>query len=219
MVQAALASLDDVKQFIETRSDDDSFDRRLLMLARTATRQLERFTRSEFPKEERTEFFDSRCLIKNNREIVPLMLRLKARPVDFGQTFSVRHDVDRVFGAATELASTDWHYDTGKQRLVITAALTAAPMALRVTYTGGYAVDDPNEGGAEDDYGDIDLNMSAAAPDMLKMACITQVMFLWNKMADQSIGRTSDGETDFATSFNLAPEAADLAAPFSHLIL
>ncbi len=220
MTTAALVSLEDIKQFIEVRDDSAAFDRKLLTLARTATRQLERFTRSEFVKQERTEYYDARTLIKNNGQIVPTLLRLKARPVDFAETFTIHHDPDRVFPAASALASDGWFYDASKHRLTITAPLTASPQSIKVVYTGGYEVVDPGEGDTEDDSGDTDANMSAAAPEALKMACIAQVLFLWEKLARQNIGTVAaDGGQEFETGFILAPEAMDLAAGFSNIIL
>lgn len=57
------------------RNNPDEFDTKLLTLARTATRQFENVTRSEFTKVERTETLDARCHIRNNGAVVPQMIR------------------------------------------------------------------------------------------------------------------------------------------------
>lgn len=118
----------------------------------------------------------------------PLFVRLKARPVDIAQALTVNFDPDRAFAAATALASSDFYYDTDRERLVILAALSDAPGALKIDYTGGFAVVDPTVGGAEADLTSEDANMSAEAPEDLKMACIAQCIFLWDKVRTGSIG-------------------------------
>jgi len=116
--------LEDVKQFIEVRSDNAEFDLKLLTLARTATRQLERYTRSEFIYGARTVVFNTRRLVKNNGEVLPQLRRLTARPVDLGEAFTVNYDPDRVFAAATLLPTKDYFHDNRKNRLFITASGT-----------------------------------------------------------------------------------------------
>lgn len=219
--QAALASLDDIKTFMEVAPDVDDFDQKLLALLRTATRQIEKATRSEFVKQERTETFDAHCYYRHDLGVVPNVIRLKARPIDFGETFTVHHDPLRVFGSDTLLTiADDYYYDTDKEHLFVTKALTASLASVRVVYTGGYAVVDPDDGNSEDDLGADDANMSAAAPEALRMACVVQTMFLWTKVRTDSIGvREFDDGGQIATSFNLTPEAADLAMPYSNLVM
>lgn len=217
--QAALASLDDLKQFIEVRADEDRFDEKLLILARTATRQIEQVTRSEFIKQQRTEIFDAHYHVRPSG-VVPNVIRLKARPVDFGLSFAVHHDPNRAFGSDTLLTlDTDYYYDSGKERLMITAALSEARSAIRCTYTGGYETTDPGAGGSEEDLGTLDINMSASAPEALRMACMVQAGFLWTRIQSQNFGTREIDGTEIATGFNLTPEASALAMPFSNLVM
>lgn len=220
-MNVSLITLAEAKQFLPIREGNTGFDAKLLSMNLAATTLLGNWCRQSWVRAEHTDYFATRS---TNRQLIDLhsddnmsgvldapyesRYRLRHHPVDEDETITVYYDPTRVFAADTVVPDTQWFFDPKTNQIILLRGVSQHPRALKVVYTAGFAV---TEG--DDDEND---NLSASAPPDLKLACQTQVLFMFNKIESGSVGTEAqaDGGEVFADSSILCSEAKELAAPY-----
>lgn len=216
MPLGSLVTLTELKQYIAINETNTSFDISLRQLARVATKSLETFCRVQFSEQQYIEIFDTRKTggysydLSSNWEndsgyIADPAIQsfaLKGQPVNTDLPMVINFDVNRAWPDENILLETDYFFNAGTKRLYIYRALPEASKALKITYTGGFPTD---------------ANGNIEAPEDLKLACITQVIFMFNKMQEGNIGVR--GTKKFSPEYvqneqMLCPEALAMSAPY-----
>lgn len=218
---ASLVKLSEIKQYIEVNEENTSFDESLKQLARVATKQLENFCRRTFSAQEYTETFNTRYagtfaydLTGDYSNMEGVLVQYKAQrfplkgfPINTEEDFEVSYDISRAFGDSIEpLVETDYFINQAGNALYLLKGTAEAYASLRVVYTGGYTTELV---GTE--------LVITGAPENLKLACVTQVMFLFNKYREQNIGVRGQKKHSPEYVMNeqmLCPEAQSMAFEF-----
>lgn len=216
-----LISLDDLKAHLPIRAGVTEFDTRLTLLILTATKQIETATDREFDRVARSQTFGTPSTITYGYDFAGTTnetgLLERARPARYTlqtinidpATLSVYYDPSGVFPESSKLDPTQLSLDTTKGLLTVRASMHRTVDGLRVDYTGGFAT-----GG--------DGTLSDAIPIDLKMACVSQSLFLHTRMDAMNVGRESEKkEGEGANRFNvrggLTPEASSLLVRYRAL--
>lgn len=225
MSLASLVTLDELKTQLSIQNSNTSFDDSLKQLARVSTKALETFCRRVLTSAAYTEYFSTRYsktfsydLSGDYQNLDGLLeganvqrFPLNGFPVDLNSAFSVYYDTTREFADDTLLDSTDYYINSAGNALYLLKGTIEAPRSLKVTYTGGYATS----------LSGSDLIISGA-PEDLKMACITQVIFFFNKIQEGNIGvRGSKKHSPeyIQNAQMLCPEAQAFALPYRRRLL
>lgn len=225
MPLATLVTLSELKRYIQINEDNSSFDAPLKQLARVATKSLETFCRRSFSSAEYTEYFNTRdsrtfvydltgnytndegLLERNQVQRFPL----KGYPVDLDEDFEVYYDTSRAFAAATLLAETDYYINSAGNALYLLKGTISAPRSLKVVYTGGYTTASQS--------GEL---VVSGAPEDLKLACVQQVVFMFNKLQEGNVGVRGSKKHSPEYIQNeqmLCPEAQALAVPYKRQLV
>ena len=237
-------TLEEMKEFLDVRPEVTKLDVRLRLLIAAATKQIEQATGRIFTKQVITEFFNSR----DNRttdydfgtpgfsgyghdsglqtKTKPQTIYLSGLGIDRTANFFVWYDpygIDENAFNEDALLNPNEHYkiDFENDALVLYIATTYRPRALKISYTAGYAfaatVDEPEL-----------FSLSAAIPDELKLAIMTQVQFMNVKLRSDNVGmgaeRTLSAKdrvhtTPFLTNGGLTPEVMSLVRHLKRLRL
>jgi len=212
---------DEIRQDIGVRDSNIAFDDRIEQLIAVASHQIEEFTRRQFDRKERTEYFNT---FNSARHLTALhgfgsstvssprqqKLSLAGYNIDMGETFEVRYDPLGAFGPTTVVDGNGYHLDVERGTVALRIATAEAYDAVRVVYTAGYTV----TGGT----------LSASLPEPLKMACEMQAKFLNRKARPENIGIREDrveGKTktsNFVSMGELCPEAVALCKSYRRLL-
>lgn len=218
---APLISLDDLKAHLPIRAGFTEYDARLSMLILTATKQIETATEREFERTARSQVFGTPSTITYGYDFAGTTnesgLLERARPARYTlqtinidpNSLSVFYDPSGAFTADTQIDASNLSLDTTKGLLSVRAGMNRTVDGLRVDYTGGYVA------GA-------DGTLSASIPIDLKMACVSQALFLHTRMDAMNVGRDSEKkEGEGANRFNvrggLTPEASSLLVRYRAL--
>lgn len=221
MPLASLVTLTELKRYIAINDDNSSFDASLKQLARVATKSLETYCRVNFSRAEYTEYFNTRnstqyaydltsdytnlegILEANQVQRFPL----KGVPVDTEEDITVWYDTSRQFAdSLAALAATEFYINAAGTSLYLLKGTANAARSLKVTYTGGYTT--AVQAGE---------TILTGAPENLKLACITQVIYLFNKMQEGNVGVRGSKKHSPEYIQNeqmLCPEAQALAIDF-----
>lgn len=223
----SLVTLDEIKQYISVQDEDETFDAQLMNLAQNATKLLETFCRRKFAEDEYVDYFTARNSggysydITGNASNTSGILEqedvqrfgIKGYPVNLEQAFTVKYDPSRAFGDDTALAEAEFFFDESKNAVYVTRALSAGKNVISVEYTAGYSVTE--EVGTGDDA--VTYDIISGAPEDLKMACVTQVVFMFNKYREGNIGLVGADRHSpqyEKTASMLCSEAQAFAAPY-----
>lgn len=216
----SLVSLTELKVYIAINEDNTSFDASLVQLAKVATKSLENYCRRSFSVAEYVEYFGTRDSgtfaydLYSGYENIDGILEgaetqkfpLKGFPVSADLPFEVRYDLTRQFSDVSVLAATDYYLSSAGNTLFLLRATAQSPRSLKVTYTAGY--DTEVLGG---------VTIISGAPENLKLACIMQVVFMFNKLQEANIGVKGSKKHSPEYIQNdqmLCPEAQALAVEF-----
>lgn len=230
MVSLPLVSLADVTAHLPVRSGDSSYDDRINLLIATATQQIEAATNRRFASQAHTQFFRTHSTAESrydfygtgNESGAYTFARekryvLRGFPVTVTEQtpFRVFYDPCRVYGDDTEVDPADYVLDADTGVLALRLATTEGTNFLKVTYTAGYAADDPDT-----------PTYLVDVPVDLKLACITQTLHLFTRTTTDNIGvdladRSSKTtvEARFTSRGGLTPEAAALVSRYRQPLL
>lgn len=217
---ASLVTLNELKTYIQIKDTNTAYDAELKQLARVATKSLETFTRRSFEAAEYTEYFGTRNSVTymydvsgdySNAEGIlqdaqVQKFNLKGYPVDLEEDFLVYYDPNRVFGDDTLVPDTDYFLNAAGNTLFLMRGTVESPRAIKIVYTGGYTT--------ALDGSDLIIN---GAPEDLKLACITQVVFFFSKLTESNVGVKGSKKHSPEYIQNeqmLCPEAQALAFPY-----
>lgn len=211
-----LVTVDEVKDFIKTKSTFTGNDAIYLSLATKATKLIEQYCRRTFDKKEYIEFFGTR---KAGRVILDLYgatqqgyleqnetqkFYLSNTPIDTLADFEVFFDPQRVWDEDSKLSESIYWLDTKAGVLSISTYVGATEHSVKVVYTAGYDV--------------VNDTLSESAPEDLKLACLVTVVNLFNRMQDRTFGLRQSGEDDHAPDFShygmVPPEAREIILPY-----
>lgn len=206
----SLVSLDEVKTMIavgeQEEADAELTDAKLEQVAEWATKLMQTYCRREFAEQSFTQFFDTRGNATYGLDIYgdasnvsgavgslnPAGFNLKGFPVD-PDTLEVWYDPERTFAAASKLTQgTDYWYDEEAQRLYVLKAVGKSFRGLKAVYTAGYEL-----GTSET------ANIITGAPDDLRIACLVQCVYLWNKIKESNIGIKTGADESPVYEINL----------------
>lgn len=220
-----LVSVQAAKTVLAVRGDTAEFDEAISANILTATHQIERAVNRFFTRQSFVEYFHTgkteltRYDLGGNSmdgltsTIRPSRFVLHGYPVDTGLTIDVRYDPSRAFGDDTIVSSEYYNVDseTGVLRLLYSTG--DWQRALRVSYTGGYAIDTGTD------------SLNVAAHPLIRQACITQTSFLQTRLRADNIGMDTErgsrfvGAARFTTIAGLTPEAAHMVGYLRQPIL
>lgn len=230
----SLVSVPELKVYIQVEEGNTEFDAQLLGMAKTATKLLETWCRREFAKKEYTEIFTTRqsggfvynlwggAFDDDGLIEQPGVQRfnLKGPPIDTDEAITIAYSPSRMYDTGQIVTSSQYFLDADKGTLLLFLSTAAVSKALKITYTGGYDTEEDTLGSGGDT---VTYDLISGAPDDLKMAAITQTMFLFNKIRESSIGVVgSSGRNSPVYSQNellLCPEAIALATPYRKVLL
>lgn len=217
-----LVTLDEVRSYMAIRQDVDmpDVDLRINSQIMLATMQLETALDCEFDYKVRTQFFNPSKAARFKYDLqgsnwseygvraAPMAqtFLLKAFPVDMTQPFQVWYDPLYAFDDQKLLDTGDGSFFVESERARLTLKIMTWPheQSIKVTYTGGYAVDS------------VSGTLTTSAPQDLKMACIVQTIYLFMRLQPDNIGMQQDrsqgkiGQGTFMTRGGITPEAATL---------
>ena len=222
---APLITIEEATALLPIRTGNTSQNVKLNMLIGTATTMIEQAISRELDKMQRIEYFRTPDTQRSFYDFngtqneygvysSPRTVRynLKAFNIDPAALFEVCYDPQRVYGTDTVLPATNYILHRADGLLSIRTAMVDELDSLRVTYTGGYALD--SEG-----------TLSGSAPQDIKMACLAQVLHMFGKFTMDNIGKDLDTTQSgtgmrasvapkFATKAGLVPEALALVTRY-----
>ena len=217
MSNTTLVSLDELKAYISINENNSTYDAPLQQLARVATKALEAYCRRSFLYQAYTEHFDTRDTARAEYDVggdwsndtgiiesaAAQRFPLKGLNVDFEEDITVHYSAARVYDASTLVDNDLYYFNDAGNTLYLLKATAKARRSVRIAYSAGYAA---NAKG-----------VLTEAPDDLKLAAITQVMFLFNKMNEANIGvkGSKKHSPEYIQNANmLCPEAQALVLPY-----
>jgi hypothetical protein len=224
-MSAPIVTAEEVRAFLPIRPGNTSFDAKINLLINVASGQIENVINRELDRRERIQYFrtaDTTRLMydfgnsENDSGMYSSPRRVRytllAFNIDMTQPFKVHFDPYRQFGDDTLIPSDQYSVDTVNGFLSLQTSLYESMDGLRVTYTGGFAT------GSEGD-------MSASIPSDIKMACLSQVLYLFNRSTADNAGKDSDtsqgrnryagvGGGKWSVVGGVVPEAASLIARY-----
>lgn len=234
MTVSTLVSLDDLKAYVKLADDSQEFDRQLVELGGAATALLEVFCRATFARKAFSEKFstirstdfqydltgntvsDFGLLEQNRVQRFPL----RGYPVDASLPVTVKYDPDRVFGSGAIKEATGYYLNANTNALYLLDGTAQTTFGLQIEYTAGYTVENATYG---DDDQAVTYQYISGAPPTLRMACIQQVIFMFNKIQEGNVGvvgRGSDNSPEYASNaLLLCPEAQALASSFKRVLV
>lgn len=221
MSTTPLITLEEFKQYLDMNSGVTNYDSRIEVISAQATKQLEQFTRQKFTKAARTEYFGTYDnsvpeldLAGTSRDgyydkTTPRPLLLGSMPVDSSADFSLKYDPYRRWDEVEDVSEDAYFVDYDNGKVILEFATVASLRSIKVEYTGGYA-----SSGSP-------ATLSDSAPEDLKLACLAQSYFLFDKLHSQSFGieaqSGSDGKTYRKQDGILCHEAMRLAQPYRRI--
>lgn len=197
MAATPFITLDEVKTYIDIQDGNISFDDKLTDLIAVSSQLISVYCRRDFKKQEYTEYFGTRfnqsCpydltgdpsndsgLLK---EYTLQRFKLKAFPVDLAQDFKVYYDTSREWLSSSLLIKdTDYYVDTETNAVVLLIGTVESPRSIKIVYTAGYT--------------EASGTLSASLPEELKLACVAQTMFLFDKIETSSIGVSNQSDDE-----------------------
>ena len=221
MATVPLITLLEFKRYLSIRDSITDYDDQIAEITAQSTKQLEQFTNQKFEKSARIEYFPARDnnkpvldLIGMNRDgyysqVTHQVLLLKSKPVNQGASFVLKYEPNRKWDDVAAADSESYYVDAEAGKVVILFATSKTPRGFQVSYTGGYA-----SAGSP-------TTLSASAPEDLKLACLAQSYFLFDKLNTQSFGVMSakgeDGKMYRKQDGILCQEALKLAQPYRRI--
>jgi hypothetical protein len=232
MTIKTLVSVAELKQYLPVQEGNTAFDQNLLSLSGTSTSLLETYCRAKFAAQSYTDFFNTRYSkayiydLSGNYSNEEGVLEqadvqrfpLRGYPVDTGEDFNVYYDPTRAFAESSKLQSADYYLSNTGNTLYLLAGTDNTIRGLKVTYTGGYTTTEETLTIGDTD---IDYLEISGAPEDLKMACITQTIFLFNKVQEGNIGvvgRDKHSPEYVSNEYLLCPEAQALVIPYRRIL-
>jgi hypothetical protein len=131
---AVFALTTDARFKAQKRDTGDRDDGIIALLIPAISGAIARFLDRHLDQADRTEYFDVRPGQQR--------YQLRGYPVDDGETFEVRNDINTDFGTATVVSSDNYFINTTTGLLVVNGqSLDVGAQALRIQYTGGLVAD------------------------------------------------------------------------------
>jgi hypothetical protein len=226
MISKPLVATEDVREHLPVRSGNDAFDRRIAMLINVATSQIETLTGRRFTRQEHTEFLKSVPTASlaydfyspTNEDGVTLVARevryiLKGFPIDLDAPVELFYDPRRQFGEDTQVPESRYQIDAERGVMLLRLPTREYSSALKLSYSAGYEVDEETD------------SLTATIPGDIKLACVTQVMHMFNRLQSDNIGVENErgaksvSSAKFLTRGGLTPEAAAMIAHYRQPLL
>ena len=230
MASKPLITVTEIKDYVKTSATAPaSFDTRYSLFADVATGLLETFTGRVFEYGEYTSYFSpyTNARGKLNSDLQPSsitqanVLTVKSINLDETADIKIYYDESRRFDDSTLVDDSYYEIedaDTGKIRYWF--PVESGRNTIRVVCSGGVA---PGDNATPETY----LTLSKNAPRDLKLACMIQVLFMINHIAEkQNIGvkeQRSGVDGNVITAFSrfgiLCPEAAEVAKSYKRMVV
>lgn len=186
-----LNSLNTVKDFLQIRGSNTTYDTLLPRLSQSATKQIEDALGIKLEAATHTEYFNTRRTLSLSHDLygqseTGLIQRsdrqafvLRGLRIDAEQPITVHYDPRMVYGADTLLTETeDYHIDVPEGYLTLFVGTGDYTKALKVTYTAGFEV--------------ADGSLEASADVNLTLAHLYQTSFLFKRHRNDNIGMKTD---------------------------
>lgn len=189
-----LASLAEIKAFLEIETSVTTFDSLLNSMLKYVSDRIQTFLNRNLKKEQRTEYFNA-----GRRRFY-----VSAFPIDTTATITV------VLDTTTETINDDYYIWADEGLLEFDWKTSyIEPKQLYITYTGGYASSTVSISGTVED-------ILLAVPDGLKYACILQTAFMFRRRKDIGLTSTSmpDGSINTMFASDLLPEVKNILKSF-----
>lgn len=221
MLTKPLVAVEEVRSLLPVRQGDPTHDERIMRSIIVATEMIQSHTRRFFTSQTFEEYkgtvdtvrysYDwastgnESGVLSSSRAVRYVLLGF---PIARDVAITVNYDPTRVYGATTLLPATDFYLDAGRSVLFVKTAMREYLEALKITYVGGYAVDTDTD------------SLTTTAPEDLKMACIVQAVYLFNRFTAENIGMEREQSSSngrlvrILTRNSLTPEAAGLIARY-----
>jgi hypothetical protein len=213
-----LISVQAAKSVLAVRGDTAEFDDAIANNILTATYQIEKAVNRYFTRQSFVEYYPTGGTELTRYDlggmstdglyssVRPSRFVLHGYPVDTGLTIDVRYDPAGAFGDDTIVDSTYYTVDAETGILRLMYATSNWQRALRVSYTGGYAIDANTD------------SLNNSAHPLIRQACATQTSFLQTRLRADNIGMDTErgsrsvGAARFTSIAGLTPEAAHMVA-------
>lgn len=214
-----------LKTFLPIRAGNTDFDAKLTEIIKTASQMIEDYCHMEFAEAARTQYFTSRATrhigldLHGGSEDGKLLtareqlLVLNCKPVSEADPVSVYYDPKGRFGDDVSALDpeVDYRVDYLNGLIYLTYPTSYVRRGVKVEFTAGYAV--------------ASGTLQDSAPTDLKMACLVQSIFLFNKLTPENIGVSEDreeGSTSTGTytkPAGLVPEAAAMLKNYRQVLV
>lgn len=215
---ATIVGLADIKASMPVAAGNTDYDVRLSSLLQAATLDIQGHINRVLTRQTMVQRFNTAASVSYDYDLYGtsnesgLLSRareqrfvLSAYPLDLGQSVVVNYDPAGAFTDPTRVVDPSLYaLDPVAGTLRLWAGTARYTGALQVSYTGGYAVDGSN--------------VLVGVDPRLALACITQTVFLYNRLSPDNIGMESDRSRGmanrasmvqkFASKSGLTPEAA-----------
>lgn len=215
---ATIVGLADIKSSMPVAAGNTDYDVRLTSLLQAATLDIQGHINRVLTRQAMVQCFNTIASVSYNYDLYgsgnetgllssarEQRFVLMAYPVDLGQAMVVNYDPSRIFTDPTLAVDPSLYaIDPVAGTLRLWSGTTRHTGALQVSYTGGYAVDGNN--------------VLVGVDPRLALACITQTVFLYNRLSPDNIGMDADRSRGMANRANmvqkftsksgLTPEAA-----------
>jgi hypothetical protein len=215
-----IVTVEEVRALLPIREGNVTFDPKINLLIATASGQIENAIRRELDRKARVEFFrtpdtgrsfydfdnttNASGLYSNPRRTRYALNTVNIDP----ESLVVHYDPARQFGEGTAVDPKLLTLNAKDGLLTLHLTMRDSMDGLRVMYTGGFAASGEP------------LTLSESVPADIKMACLSQVLHLFNRFTADNAGKESDstqrrsGGGRFSVSGGLVPEAVALVSRY-----
>ena len=212
-----ILALEDAYAHVPIRAGNTEFDDRLSLLILTASTQIEHAIDRELDQKERTQFFHVPTTQNQTFDFSGTSnetgLRTTVRSVRFTlntlavTSVQVFYDPSGVFAADSEIDSKYYSLNAEMGLLTVRYPMVESMDSLKVVHTGGFlATGDP-------------LNLSENVPADIKLAAVSQMVFLFTRSFADNVGKSDDSRAGqsagrFSVLGGLVPEATALVSRY-----
>lgn len=221
-----IVTLAEVRSFMSIRSDVamPDVDNRINTLIMLASQQIETALDTELDYQQRTEFLNPSKSARQTYDFgsasdgvndwgtvanpLAQSFWLATRNIDLTQPFQVWYDPTYQFDDTKLVGGPgcagSYQLDSKRGKLTLRIMAWGREGSLKVSYTGGFAIDQ------------VTGTLTTSAPPDIKMACIIQTVFLFTRIQPDNIGQDADrggGKVSggkFMTRGGITPEASNM---------
>ena len=185
-----LISIDDLKTFLE--EDDADFDAQLNQIIPQVSSQIETYLNRELKEAARTEYFSG-----GRRYYYVSAFPINPSPAPIVTEDDVTQTDNEDYFIFENDGLFEFQYETNNWR----------PKIIKITWTGGYAEVDVDEGEGEE--------LVLSVPDDMKQACIQQCAYVFKRRRDlgHSGVSTPNGNISYTAAIDLLPNVKTILDP------